>query len=40
MHLLSHVELALVHCGYKARLGSAAHAAAETYLRMTSAAAG
>jgi hypothetical protein len=40
MHLLSHVELALLQCGYKVRLGSAVQATAETYLRMTSAAVG
>ena len=34
------VEMVLVQCGYKARLGSAAQAAAETYLRMTPAAGG
>ena len=38
--IMGAVELALVQCGYKARLGSAAQAAAETYLRMTSAAVG
>ena len=38
--IMGAVELALVQCGYKARLGSAAQAAAETYLRMTPAAAG
>ncbi|HAS55250.1 MAG TPA: hypothetical protein DCS42_14575 [Nitrospiraceae bacterium] len=38
--IMGAVEMALVQCGYKVRLGSAAQAAAETYLRMTSAAVG
>ncbi len=38
--IMGAVELALVQCGHKARLGSAAQAAAETYLRMTPAPAG
>lgn len=38
--IMGAVELALVQCGHKTALGNAARAAAETYLRMSSAAAG
>lgn len=38
--IMGAVELALIQCGHKTAPGNAARAAAETYLRMTSAAAG